>query len=191
MFDSQADIAAVVYGPDDDPDGLLRAFAEDPGRSGWRTVGLIQTSRKSAMSTGAQQALSTIALPTGAPVSFHHSAGPAQGGCHLDARELAEAKARLAQAIADGAHLVIINRFGKLEVSGRGFVAEIRQAVDADIPVVIAVPQHLFMTWTRFCSGMGVKLACASEPLEAWWRTVAPAHRAAPRSSANFCEIAK
>jgi hypothetical protein len=192
MFDSQADIAAVVYGPDDDPDDLLRAFAENLCGSGYRAVGLIQTSRKSAMSTRAQQALSTIALPTGAPVSFRHSPGPSHTGCHLDARELAAAKARLAKAIADGAHLVIINRFGRLEMAGQGFVEEIRQAVAADIPVVIAVPQHLFMTWTRFCSGMGVKLACSREPLNAWWRTVAPpSHGAAPRSSANFCEIAK
>jgi hypothetical protein len=98
---------------------------------------------------------------------------------------------RLMQAIRAGAHLVIINRFGKLEVSGRGFVDEIRQAVAADIPVVIAVPQHLFMPWTRFCAGMGVKLACARTPLETWWRGVAPARGARPRASASFCEMAK
>jgi nucleoside-triphosphatase THEP1 len=189
MFDSQADIAAVVYAPGEDPDGLLRAFAESLRHSGYHAVGLIQTTRRS---TVVQQAMSAIALPTGAPVSFRHEWAPTLAGCHLDARELAAAKARLAQAITGGAHLVIINRFGKLEASGRGFVEEIRQAVAADIPVVIAVPQHLFMPWTRFCAGMGVKLACAREALEAWWRGVAaPPHGAARRSSANFCEMAK
>jgi len=188
MFDSQADIAALVYGSGDDPDGLLRAFADNLGRSGYRAVGLIQTSRSSFSA----HALSAVALPTGAPVSFRHSAESPSIGCHLDASELAAAKARLAQAIEDGAHLVIINRFGKLEMSGQGFVAEIRQAVAADIPVVIAVPQHLFMAWTRFSAGMGVKLACARAPLDAWWRSVAPRPRgSAPDSGANFCEIAK
>ena len=186
MFDSQADVAAVVYGPHDDPDGLLRGFAEHVCRSGYRAVGLIQASRRSA---AAPPALSAVTLPARTPVSIRHSAASLTG-CHLDAQQLADAKARLAQAIADGAHLVIINRFGKLEMSGRGFVEEIRQAVVADIPVVIAVPQHLFAGWNRFCAGMSVRLACAREPLDAWWRSVAPG-RSAPRAGANFCEIAK
>jgi hypothetical protein len=42
MFDSQCDLAALVYHQDQDPDALLRDFAADLGRRGYRAVGLVQ-----------------------------------------------------------------------------------------------------------------------------------------------------
>ena len=189
MFDSQADIAAVVYGSGEDPDGLLREFADDLHRSGHRAAGLIQSGRRRAcMPDG----LSAVGLPTGAAVPLRHSWTFAAGGCRLDPGALAETKARLAAAIQQGVDLVIINRFGRLELAGGGFVAEIRQAVDADIPVLIAVPEQVFMAWTRFCCGMAVKLACSRAPLELWWRTVARGPREQPPlAGATFGEFAK
>ena len=42
MFDSQSDLAALVYEPDQDPDRLLREFASDLNAGGYRAVGLVQ-----------------------------------------------------------------------------------------------------------------------------------------------------
>ena len=39
-FDAQCDVAAVVYGADDDPDRLIAGFAADLRRSGCRPVPL-------------------------------------------------------------------------------------------------------------------------------------------------------
>jgi hypothetical protein len=177
MFDSQADIAAVAYGPGEDPDGLLRGFAENLAHCGHRAVGLIQASRRSVVTP---DTLAAIALPTGAALSLRHDRRPSPTGCHLDADELAAARTQLAHAIAQGADLVIINRFGKLELRGGGFLAEIRQAVEADIPVLIAVPLPLFAAWTRFCHGMCVKLACERHALDAWWRRISRPRRDRP-----------
>jgi len=44
-FDAQCDLAAVVYGADDDPDRLFIDFADDLSRSGRRVVGLVQVGR--------------------------------------------------------------------------------------------------------------------------------------------------
>jgi hypothetical protein len=187
MFDSQADIAAVVYGPGEDPDRLLRRFASDLQGSGYRVVGLVQAGPTRGV---AQEHLPAVALPTQTAVSLRHTCERA--GCHLDEGDLAETRRRIAAAIGAGADLVIINRFGKLEAAGAGFVDEIKRAITVEIPVLIAVPQWRFMLWTRFCAGMCVKLACAREPIDAWWRTVARRprdHRAA--SGVTFCEIAK
>jgi len=186
MFDSQADIAAVVYGPGEDPDRLLCAFADDLPRSGYRIVGLVQDRHVG----GIGERLPAVAWPTRAAVSLRHICKRA--GCHLDEKDLAETRRRIAAAIHDGADLVIINRFGKLEAAGAGFVDEIKRAIAVDIPVLIAVPQWRFMIWTRFCAGMCVKLACAREPIDAWWRTVAwrPTESRAP-SGATFCAVAK
>jgi nucleoside-triphosphatase THEP1 len=187
MFDSQAEIAALVYGPNDDPDGLLREFADDLRRSGCRVVGLVQGGRTGG---GVRQHLPAVAWPTRAAVCLRHNSEPA--GCRLDQKDLAETRRWIAAAIREGADLVIINRFGKLEAAGAGFVDEIKRAVAVDIPVLIAVPHWRFMVWTRFCAGMAVKLACARAPIDAWWRTVArrPGDHRAP-SGATFCEIAK
>ena len=55
-FDAQCDLAAVVYGPDDDPDRLFIDFADDLNRSGRRTIGLIQVGRscRSNMTGGSE-----------------------------------------------------------------------------------------------------------------------------------------
>ena len=42
MFDSQCDLAALVYGQDQDPDAVLRDFAADLNQRGYRAVGLVQ-----------------------------------------------------------------------------------------------------------------------------------------------------
>jgi hypothetical protein len=43
MFDSQCDIAALVYERNQDPDKVLRAFASDLKSRGYRVAGLVQT----------------------------------------------------------------------------------------------------------------------------------------------------
>src|ERR1035438_8235691 len=42
MFDSQCDLAALVYERDEDPDRILRDFTSDLNRRGYRAVGLVQ-----------------------------------------------------------------------------------------------------------------------------------------------------
>jgi nucleoside-triphosphatase THEP1 len=189
MFDSQDDIAAVVYGPADDPDRLLRAFADDLQRTGCRVVGLLQEGRNAGIAPGRLRA---VVLPTRATVALRHDCEAAPVDCHLDAGQVVEVRRAIAVAIDAGADLVIINRFGKLEAAGAGFVEEIERAVAADVPVLIAVPHWRFRTWTRFCAGMAVKLACAREPIDTWWRAASRrSNSAASGSGATFCAIAK
>jgi hypothetical protein len=71
-----------------------------------------------------------------------------------------------------GADLVIINRFGKRERDGKGLARVIERALDADIPVVIAVSSDSFADWVKFAGGMSVKLACDPTALVRWWNNV-------------------
>ena len=169
MFDSQSDIAALVYGPDDAPDDLLQAFAADLPRRGFRPAGLIQLDhRRPWDATGVR----LLALPSGEIIPLAHDFGTPTSACHADFGQFSAARRTLAAALTCGADLVIINRFGRMEAEGHGFADDIRAALDADVPVLVAVPEQRFMAWTRFSHGMGVKLACARAPLEAWWRGV-------------------
>ena len=64
------------------------------------------------------------------------------------------------------------------------------RALNADIPVVIAVSSHRFADWVRFAGGMSVKLRCDRATLEAWWNGVSSSQaRAVPRSPATICEV--
>jgi Protein of unknown function (DUF2478) len=44
--------------------------------------------------------------------------------------------------------------------------------LNADIPVVIAVPSHRFADRIRFADSMSVKLHCDRDALDAWWQAV-------------------
>jgi uncharacterized protein DUF2478 len=100
--------------------------------------------------------------------------------------------ARYADALAAGADLLIVNRFGKRERDGKGLGYLVERTLDADIPVVIAVSSHRFAEWVRFAGGMSVKLRCDRAALEAWWNGVCGSHaRAVPKVPATICEILK
>jgi hypothetical protein len=64
--------------------------------------------------------------------------------------------------------------------------------LNADIPVVIAVPSHRFADWIRFADGMSVKLRCDRAALEAWWQAVS-ARNVGPieRDHRTVCEVLK
>jgi Protein of unknown function (DUF2478) len=186
-FDAQCDLAAVVYGVDEDPDRLISGFAADLRRVGCRPVGVVQLGRSCQAD---DPRLGVTLLPDGEVVGLALDEEPSSGGCRLDRDRLAGLSMRLAAAIDDGADLVIINRFGRSEAEGEGLIDLIAQALGADIPVLIAVPERRFAAWIKFSEGMNVRLACRRDALDQWWRTVAGAARNAGTAE-TFCEVAK
>ncbi|WP_229162982.1 DUF2478 domain-containing protein [Bradyrhizobium brasilense] len=119
-------------------------------------------------------------------------ASPGATGCKLDLSRLQAAGIRVANALAEGADLVVINRFGKRERDGKGLGFLIERALGADIPVVIAVSRTSFADWITFAGGMSVKLACDRHALDAWWHSVSlrAAARTAP-DHVTVCEAFK
>ena len=78
------------------------------------------------------------------------------------------------------------------EAGGKGLASLIDRALNADIPVVIAVSSERFADWVQFAGGMSVKLKCDRQALDAWWHAVSS--RAAvrlDRSGTTVCEILK
>lgn len=190
MFDSQCDVAAIVYGHKDDPDCLLQEFVTDLKQLGFRLTGLIQCTR---VFGSAADHVSLMVLPEDAIIRLAHNIDGCHGGCGLAPNALIEAASRVASAISRGADLLIVNRFGKMEVEGRGLVDEIYRAIVADIPVLVTVPEQHFTTWTRFSKGMSVKLQCSRKQLDEWWGTVCGRCDIAQstRLASTFCEVVK
>jgi hypothetical protein len=168
MFDSQCDLAALVYERDQDPDQVLREFATDLKARGYRAVGLVQTGHHC---TDTPQ-LSAMLVHSGEELQLFQNLGTCSTGCRLDVGQLLDAGVQIAGAIDEGADLVIVNRFGRQEREGKGLSYLVERALSADIPVVIAVPSHRFADWIRFADGMSVKLRCNRKALDAWWDAV-------------------
>ena len=80
----------------------------------------------------------------------------------------------------------------EFSTDGKGLGFLIERALDADIPVVIAVSRLSFADWIKFAGGMSVKLACDRHALDAWWRNVSlrTAARIAPDHT-TVCEAFK
>ena len=168
MFDSQCDLAALVYEQGQDPDFVLRGFASDLNARGYRAVGLVQLGQHCVDRPG----LSALLVHSGQQLELLQDLGACATGCRLDVGQLLNAGTELANVIDQGADLLIINRFGRQEREGKGLLYLVERALSADIPVVIAVPCHRFAEWIRFTDGMSVRLNCDRGSLNGWWRAV-------------------
>jgi hypothetical protein len=188
MFDAQCDFAAVVYGAKDNPDRLLLDFTEDLRRSGVRTAGLVQLDSWTGQFD--DRAVRTVVLSTREVIPVAHQPNLAARGCGLDCRKLASIAKMIEAAIQEGADVVVINRFGKLEATGKGLIELIQQAAAADIPVLIAVPEHRFAEWIKYSAGMSVRLPCRRAALDRWWQSVAMG-LSGQSTATTLCALAK
>jgi hypothetical protein len=164
MFDSQCDLAALVYDANEDPDQILKEFAADLNARGYRAVGLVQIGRHCLDARGP----SAVLVHTGEEWPLLQNVDACATGCRLDVGRPLGAGAHIAHAIDQGADLVIINRFGKQEREGKGLSYLVERALGVDIPVVIAVPRHCFADWIGFADGMSVMPRCNRAALDDW-----------------------
>jgi hypothetical protein len=181
ITDADGDIAALVYGPQDRPDLLLRDFARRLRADGYKLCGLVQFRGHDAH--GRRRLL---VLDRERSFDVRRAAGAPY---HIDAPWLDRMAERVKAGIAAGVDLAVASRFGPLERAGRGFHGVIKLASETKTPLVIVVPQADFERWTRFSAGMTVRLECRADRLSAWWRGLATATPRAGRSRA--CETLK
>ena len=161
-------VAAVLYGPQDDVDSLLAAFADDLVRSGERIGGVVQRNVRDG--GGCQVGMEAVDLMTGAEISICQPLGRGAMACKLDAAGLADAAVAVSRAIAAGVDLVVINKFSKQEAAGEGLRDELADAIAAGIPVLTAVPDKCLGAWTDFSGGIGTRLPCDRDAIARWWR---------------------
>jgi len=186
IADADADIAALVYASGDRPDLVLCAFARHLADTGRRPCGLVQLRDRSEDDVSRK----VMVLEDWQVVDAVCKQDGANGDhCSLDSHWLDQMGAQTAIAIRRGADAVIVNRFGPLEASGRGFRDAIRAASETKTPLVIAVPQFEFVRWTRFSSGMTVRLDCTVESVLTWWRRVTRSGPRAGASEQRVCEL--
>lgn len=77
-------------------------------------------------------------LPDGPVIRINQNLGRQAKGCRLDGGALEQAVVEVSHR-TQAAQVLIVNKFGKLETSGRGYVPLIVAALERGIPVLIGV----------------------------------------------------
>jgi molybdate transport system ATP-binding protein len=163
-------LAAVVYRPEDDVDGLLADFAAGLLREGHHVGGVVQRNAKGAC--GPHELMQLVDLMTGEAISICQALGEGAASCKLDPAGLAQAAVAVSRAIAEDVELVVVNKFSKQEAAGAGLRSEVADAIVAGLPVVTAVPERLLGAWEEFTGGFGTTLLCDADVVADWWREV-------------------
>lgn len=160
-------IAAVIYGPDDDCDGLLTEIAHGWMADGHAVAGVVQVN---AGASCADIDMELEVLGSGRRISICQDLGTGStDACRLDPAGLAEAAAAVKEAIGRPVDVVLVNKFGRMEAEGGGMLAEICATVAAGLPLVIGVPRRFSEAWNAFAGGMDVKLSCDRAAVDRWW----------------------
>jgi hypothetical protein len=182
LLQSDGDVAALVYRQGENPDALLRRFAIRRQGLGLDVLGVVQRRERNA--ARGTKSFELLLMSGDQLISETGSAG-AMGNLSPTAA-LDRVATYLSRELRRRPDIVILNRFGSFERAGAGLVRVLAEAIQFDVPVVIAVPEALFGDWIVAVAGLAVKVKPNLAALEHWWRSLsrAPSPGAAPES---FC----
>jgi nucleoside-triphosphatase THEP1 len=148
------------------PNAILSDVAARLAAQGVRVTGLVQFR---APQTGAHPCdMELMCLPGGQVFSIAQDLGRGASGCRMDIGSLETAVAQVEREIAQGAEVLIVNKFGAQESKGHGFSAAIAQALDRGVPVITVVNPLNIEAFLRFADGMATELAPEADAIMAW-----------------------
>jgi len=161
--------AAAVYTPGTTDRKALSRFVEQLLSRNIRVAGILQEpivdSSGGVIGLNAVDIANDSRLPISRPTKHDDE-------CSLDVSALVETAGILRQAISDRADLVVIEKFGEQEQSGKGLNDEILQTIAAGIPLLIAVPETALSIWQERTGELGSVLAFDEEVFRQWWQTI-------------------
>ncbi|MBS8226455.1 DUF2478 domain-containing protein [Vannielia litorea] len=149
-------------------DRLLAGLATQLQAEGRVVAGVVQSR---APSQGAHPCDMELAvLPEGPGIEISQRLGGGARGCRLDTASLEEAAGAVAARLAAGADVLILNKFGAQEASGRGFCPVLAQAMEQGIPALTAVNARNLESFLAFAGRLETRLAAEPGALQAWVR---------------------
>jgi hypothetical protein len=106
-------------------------------------------------------------LPDGPVIRINQNLGRAAKGCRLDGGALEQAVMAVATR-TEGAQVLVVNKFGKLESSGRGYVPLIADALEKGVPVLIGVNTMNLPELLTFAGNMAQELPGDPQVIADW-----------------------
>ena len=145
-------ITALVYTDSAAADRALRGVVCRLEATGMRLAGIVQRDDPRAGRARCDMVLEE--LSSGEAILISQDRGPHARGCRLVVGELLRAMQIVAAALDRSADFLILNKFGKTEAEGGGLRDLIVQAVERDVPVLVAVPYRNLDTWRAFAGDL-------------------------------------
>jgi nucleoside-triphosphatase THEP1 len=150
-------ITAILYSEGRDVDPVMDRLAQALEARGVRLAGFVQRNLPRAGRRRCDMALQEIS--SGEIIAISQDRGPLARGCQLDVSELLRGLQLGRKALARKPDLLLINKFGKTEGEGGGFRPLIAEALELDVPVLVAVPWRNIDSWRLFSSDMSTEIA--------------------------------
>ncbi|MBU2583129.1 MAG: DUF2478 domain-containing protein [Alphaproteobacteria bacterium] len=167
-------IGTIVYDDADGPrvDSILAEVVCELRRSGVRLAGAVQHNSDGGDRSCCDMRLED--LGTGRLIEISERRGPEARGCRLNHLALEDAVGLATASIEAGADLLIVNKFGKREADGRGFLPLVGMAIERSTAVLIAVSASNIAAWNDFAAGLDERLPVDMEAARNWCRSLAP-----------------
>lgn len=168
MSNSQA-FAAAVYTPRTKDRLALSKFTDKVKASNIKVGGVLQEALFD--NEGKISGIDAVDVFSGQRIPISRPAANA-GDCGLDVSALTETTGIIRQAISDRCELIVVEKFGDMEQSGKGLIDEIMQTIVEEIPLLIAVSESALPIWQETSGELGSVLPFELEAFEDWWQGV-------------------
>ncbi|MDK3073630.1 DUF2478 domain-containing protein [Sedimentitalea sp. JM2-8] len=156
-------------------DRLLEAVVAQLRKDGFKVLGALKATGQDGANIHCNSDL--WLLPDGPVVRIMQDLGTGSSACRMDAAALEDgvglSAARLA---AEGADLIVLNKFGLSEAEGRGFRTLIAEALGRGVPVLTGLTDTHRCAFERFADGMETALPPEEAAILNWCRTAVRPH---------------
>lgn len=159
-------LVALVYGDGPAFDLLISALVRCWKAKGLRLAGVVQLNERREGRRRCDMILEDLSSGRRFPIS--EDRGAMARGCHLDHDALSRMILDVHLSLSSGVDALVVNKFGREEAEGRGFVDTIATAMEHGIPAVIGVPLRNLAAFRLFGDG-------AAE--EVWAPSIIPGDR--------------
>ncbi|MDX2482730.1 MAG: DUF2478 domain-containing protein [Pseudodonghicola sp.] len=151
-------------------DLVIRQVAERLRAQGVHLAGAVQVNIDTDPDTDAARRceMDLHILSRDTVVRISQSLGALSRGCRLDPGGLERAVGLVANALAEGPELLIVNKYGKQEIEGRGFRPLIGEALAAGIPVLTAVNRDNVAQFRLFAEDLAEPLPGEAQAVFDW-----------------------
>ncbi len=157
-------IIAITYGDGARIGPALNDIIDHLISAGYRLAGLIQRDRIRVGRSRCDMLMED--LTTGETTAVSQDRGEGARGCRLDVEALINAVARVRDSLSAEPDFLIVNKFGKTECEGTGCRPLIVDAVEAGIPVLVAVPFGNLDAWRCFAGDLAVEYPLEDLPAD-------------------------
>ncbi|MCW5681097.1 MAG: DUF2478 domain-containing protein [Xanthobacteraceae bacterium] len=163
-------IAAVQGAATAEIQGLFREL-EARWRKSAMVVGVIEDCQEQAQRACGGGEL--VEIPSGRRHVIYQSLGRGSDACCLDPAGVVTACESIRRDIRPGCDLVVLSKFGKLEIGGSGLTSAFVAAIEIEVPILTSVAPMFQNEWDAFAAPYYELLPPDAGAIDNWWRSVA------------------